>query len=65
MSTLRDEFLRLLTEDGPTQDMRRRDFNQAIFAPQEEGGHTVWSEISLDEVMDKFDRAVKLVSRET
>ncbi len=53
---LRVEFLRRLTQDGPTRDRRRRDFNQAVFDPN---GWAVWSETSLDMVMDKFDRAVR------
>ena len=53
---LRAEFLRLLTEDGPTSDRRRRDYNQAIFMPN---GRAVWTSTDLDMVMDKFDRAAK------
>lgn len=63
MSDLRTEFLRLLTEDGPTNDARRRDFNQAIFAPEDKGGWAVWSQTDLSMVMEKFDRAVKNVER--
>lgn len=55
---LRQEFLRLLTEDGPTNDRRRKDYNQAIFATQDEGGYAVFNGTSLDMVMDKFDIAV-------
>jgi hypothetical protein len=50
--------LQLLTEDGPTTDRRRRAYNQAVFMPD---GQPVWSETTLDMVMDKFDRAVKRV----
>ncbi len=57
---LREEFVRLLTTDGPTTDRRRRDFNQAIFI---DNGEAVWSSTSLDMVMDKFDKAVQRVSR--
>lgn len=60
---LRAEFLRLLTEDGPTYDARRKDFNQAVFAPEEQGGWAVWNRADLSMVMEKFDRAVKNVER--
>ena len=56
---LRDEFVRLLTEDGPTTDRRRRDYNQAIFAPEDQGGWAVFTGTDLAMVMDKFDRAAK------
>jgi len=56
---LREEFLRLLTTDGGTNDRRRKDFNQAIFSPE---GRAVWTETDLDMVMAKFDKAVKLLS---
>ena len=57
-AALRVEFIRLLTVDGPTRDRRRRDFNQAIFAPESEGGWAVFNGTSLDMVLLKFDRAV-------
>jgi hypothetical protein len=56
---LRAEFLRLLTEDSETRDRRRKEFNQAIFAPVAEGGWAVFNGTNLDMVMEKFDRAVK------
>jgi hypothetical protein len=56
---LRAEFLRLLTEDGPTRDRRRKDYNQAIFSDAEHGGYSIWSSIDLDMVMEKFDRAMR------
>ena len=59
MTTLRDEFLRLLTQDSETKDWRRKDYNQAIF--NAEHGWAIWSSTDLDMVMDKFDRAVKNV----
>jgi hypothetical protein len=59
MTSLRDEFLRLLTEDGPTKDRRRKEFNQAIFAPESDGGWAVFDGTSLDMVMEKFDQAEK------
>ena len=57
---LREEFVRLLTEDSETHDRRRREFNQAIF--NAEHGWAVWSSTDLDMVMDKFDRAVYLLA---
>jgi hypothetical protein len=54
---LRAVFLRLLTEDGPSSDRRRKDFNQAIFDADE--GWAVWERTTLDMVMEKFDKAVK------
>ena len=53
---LRAEFLRLLTEDGPTHDARRKDFNQAIFSPE---GWAIWSSTDLSMVMEKFDKAAR------
>lgn len=58
MSALRDEFLRLLTQDSDTKDRRRKDYNQAIFAPE---GYACWSRTDLNMVMEKFDRAVRNV----
>lgn len=70
---LREEFVRLLTVDGPTKDRRRKDFNQAIFMGPDPAldaeaqawwiGKPVWDETTLDMVMEKFDRAVKNLSR--
>lgn len=59
LAALRAEFLRLLTTDGSTRDRRRRDYNQAIFAPESEGGWAVFNGTSLDMVMDKFDATLK------
>lgn len=56
---LRTEFLRLLTTDSKTKDARRKEFNQAIFAPE---GYTIWTSLDLDDVLSKFDKAVKLLS---
>lgn len=60
---LRGEFLRLLTVNSVTQDGRRRDFNQAIFATEAEGGWACFNGTDLSMVMDKFDKAVKRVLR--
>lgn len=57
---LRAEFVRLLTEDGPTSDRRRRDYNQAVFMAD---GQPVWSSTSLDMVLDKFDAAARRLRR--
>lgn len=57
---LRDEFLRLLTEDSTTHDARRREFNQAIFSKD---GWAVFNGTSLDMVMRKYDRAVRNMER--
>ncbi len=59
---LRAEFLRLLTTDSETRDGRRRDFNQAIF--NAEKGWTIWTSTDLDMVMEKFDKAARLASKE-
>jgi hypothetical protein len=54
---LREEFLRLLTEDSETKDRRRREFNQAIF--DAERGYACFNDTDLGMVMEKFDRAVR------
>ena len=56
---LRAKFVELMTIDGPTNDRRRREFNQAIF--DADTGSTVWEPTTgyLEMVMDKFDMAVK------
>lgn len=59
---LRAEFVRLLTEDGGTRDRRRKEFNQALFIKDGWAeGEPVWTSISLDMVLEKFDKAVKNV----
>lgn len=62
-AALRAEFIRLMTEDSETKDRRRREFNQAIFAPEDEGGYACWTNMSLDMVLEKFDKAVKNLKR--
>ena len=55
-------FLKYLTEDSKTQDARKKDFNQAIFMPNDGGFHAggqVFNGTDLDMVMEKFDKAVK------
>jgi hypothetical protein len=61
----RAEFLRLLTEDSATRDRRRKEYNQAIFMSEDDGGHAVFTGTSLDMVMDKFDHAAKTTRRWT
>jgi hypothetical protein len=57
MSRLREEFLRLLTQDSETKDRRRKEYNQAIFAPESDGGYAVFTQTDLEMVLQKFDRA--------
>jgi hypothetical protein len=59
---LRAEFERRLTVDSLTRDARRKDFNQAIFAPADLGGWPVFTKTTLDMVLDKFDKALLAVS---
>jgi hypothetical protein len=54
---LREEFLRLLTVDSETKDGRRKEFNQAIF--DADRGYAIWTSLTLDMVMGKFDKAVR------
>ena len=61
MKDLRAEFLRMLTEDSETKDRRRKDFNQAIFDPDQ--GFAIFNGTNLDMVMSAFDKAVKNVAR--
>jgi hypothetical protein len=63
MAGLREEFLRLLTEDSETSDRRRKEFNQAIF--DKERGFACFNGTDLSMVMDKFDQAVKNLGRRT
>jgi hypothetical protein len=57
---LREEFVRLLTEDSETNDRRRKEYNQALFDP--ETGREIWTSLNLDMIMHTFDRAVKNVA---
>lgn len=56
---LRNELLRFMTEDSETRDMRRKDYNQAIF--DAETGYPIWTRTSLNMVLDKFDKAVRSI----
>ena len=53
---LRALFLKYLTQSSETQDMRRKEFNQAIF--DAEKGFACYNGTNLDMVMEKFDRAI-------
>ena len=55
IAKLKLEFLRLLTEDSPHGDARRRDFNQAIF--DREKGYAIFNGTDLEMVMEKFNKA--------
>lgn len=57
MEHLRELFIKYLTEDSKTQDMRRKDFNQAIF--DKEDGWACYTGTDLSMVLDKFDMAIK------
>ena len=57
MEELRGKFLLFLTTDSETKDARRKDFNQAIFDPEE--GWAIFNNTDLDMVMLKFDKALK------
>lgn len=57
LDELRRLFLQYLTVDSITTDMRRKDFNQAIFNAEE--GWQVFAVTDLTMVMNKFDEAVR------
>jgi hypothetical protein len=61
VNELRGEFIRLMTVDGPTNDRRRKDYNQAIFDPT--WGWAVFQNTDLFMVLDKFERAIKNLDR--
>lgn len=58
---LKDEFVRLLTVDSETKDRRKKEYNQAIFAPEAEDGFAIWDKTDLGMVLEKFDKAVRTV----
>ena len=62
LKRLRDLFLIFLTTDSETKDARRKDFNQAIFDPEE--GWAIFSETDLDMVMLKYDKAIEALKKE-
>lgn len=59
---VRREFVNRLTLNG-AKDMRRWNYNQAIFAPDEEGGWAVWDKTDLRVVLAAFDAALLDVQR--
>ncbi|MCX6574977.1 MAG: hypothetical protein NTV82_01140 [Candidatus Aminicenantes bacterium] len=58
---LKREFVRLLTEDSPHRDARRKDFNQTIF--DVEKGFAVFNGTDMGIVMEKFNKAVANLMR--
>lgn len=65
MNALRDEFIKLLTEDSETKDRRRRDYNQALFMQSDDpyfDGKQAWTGIDLWMVIEKFDKAQRNVA---
>lgn len=57
INSIRELFVKHLTEDSVTQDARRKEFNQAIFDAKD--GLAVFNGTDLDMVMEKFDKATK------
>jgi len=55
--TLRELFIKYLTQDSATRDARRKEFNQAIF--DAEKGFANYCKTDLEMVLEKFDKAVK------
>ena len=58
---LREAFLKYLTVNSETDDVRRKEFNQPIFNAEE--GWACFHETDLDMVMEKFDKAVESLSK--
>ena len=54
--TLKELFIKWLTEDSKHNDARKKDFNQAIFSKE---GWQCFNGTDLDMVLSKFDRAFK------
>ena len=57
----REAFLAALTVDSATRDRRRREYNQAIFDP--ENGWSIWSSTDLDMVMAAYDHATRMEAK--
>jgi hypothetical protein len=55
--TLRELFIKYLTQDSTTMDARRREFNQAIF--DAEKGFANYCRTDLAMVLEKFDKAMR------
>ena len=60
INNVRNEFFRLLTQDSPHSDRRKKDYNQAIFSVD---GWAVFTSTNLEMVMNKFDKAVDNLER--
>ncbi len=57
---LRELFIKRMTVDSDHNDRRRKDYNQAIFHYDDDGGtYAVWCETDMDMVLQCFDDAVK------
>jgi hypothetical protein len=71
VAELREAFVNMLTVDSDSKDRRRTGYNQAIFSPPyrpgemtggySDGGYAIWNKTDLSMVLDKFDKAVKMV----
>lgn len=60
VSRLRELFIKRMTEDGETQDKRRKDYNQAIFGFWDDGStYQVFNDTDMKMVLRCFDDAVK------
>ena len=60
VSRLRELFIKRMTEDGETQDKRRKDYNQAIFGFWDDGStYQVFNDTDMNMVLRCFDDAVK------
>lgn len=60
INEFRDLFIRRMTIDSETTDRRRKDFNQAIFHYDDDGGtYPVWYPTDMEMVLQCFDDAIK------
>ena len=57
IKSLRELFLKYLTEDSKTKDRRKKEYNQAIFDKVD--GFAIFNGTDLGMVIDKFDIALK------
>lgn len=57
LNVLKELFIKYLTVDSETQDMRRKEFNQAIFDTDE--GWECYTSTDISMVLEKFDMAMK------
>ena len=61
---LRELFIKFMTEDSLHTDMRKKDYNQAIFIKNEPfKGQQVFNGTNIDMVLEKFDKACKIYNR--